>query len=148
MASRCPCCTPVDGRFLLGKLEAEMANRRVLLIDDEDDVREVAQICLELVAKWDVVSARSGAEGVRLAAADQPDAIVLDVMMPGMDGAATYSHLQANPATRHIPVILLTAKILDPAVDPFALEVPSVISKPFDPMRLPGQIAAALGWVA
>jgi len=125
-----------------------MAKKRVLLIDDEDDVREVAQMCLELVANWDVVAARSGAEGVLLAAESQPDAIVLDVMMPGMDGSATYSRLQANPATRHIPVILLTAKILDPAIDRFSVEVASVISKPFDPMRLPGQIASALGWAA
>jgi CheY-like chemotaxis protein len=123
-----------------------MANRRVLLIDDEDDVREVAQISLEMVANWDVTTARSGAEGVALAASDQPDAIVLDVMMPGMDGSATFSHLQANPATRHIPVVLLTAKILDPITDRFALEVATIIPKPFDPMRLPGQIASALGW--
>jgi len=117
------------------------------LIDDEDDVREVAQMSLEMVAQWDVLTARSGAEGVLLAASDQPDAIVLDVMMPGMDGSATFSHLQANPATRHIPVVLLTAKILDPAVDLFALEVATIIRKPFDPMRLPSQIASALGWL-
>jgi CheY-like chemotaxis protein len=123
-----------------------MGNRRVLLIDDEDDIREVAQLSLEMVANWDVVTASSGAAGVALAASDQPDAIVLDVMMPGMDGSATYSRLQANPATRHIPVVLLTAKILDPVADRFAQEVATVISKPFDPMRLPGQIASALGW--
>jgi CheY-like chemotaxis protein len=124
----------------------QMGNRRVLLIDDEDDIREVAQLSLEMVANWDVVTASSGAAGVALAASDQPDAIVLDVMMPGMDGSATYSHLQANPATRHIPVVLLTAKILDPIADRFANEVATVISKPFDPMRLPAQIANALGW--
>jgi CheY-like chemotaxis protein len=124
----------------------QMGNRRVLLIDDEDDIREVAQLSLEMVANWDVVTASSGAAGVALAASDQPDAIVLDVMMPGMDGSATYSRLQANPATRHIPVVLLTAKILDPIADRFANEVATVISKPFDPMRLPAQIANALGW--
>ncbi len=125
-----------------------MANRRVLLIDDEDDVREVAQISLEMVGNWDVTTARSGAEGLALAASGLPDAIVLDVMMPGMDGSATFSHLQANPVTRHIPVVLLTAKVLDPTTDRFALEVATIIPKPFDPMRLPGQIASALGWVA
>src|SRR5258708_10505338 len=123
-----------------------MANRRVLLIDDEDDVREVAQISLEMVANWDVLTASSGTEGVLRAAADQPDAIVLDVMMPGMDGSATFSRLQANPATRHIPVVLLTAKILDPLIDRFAVEVVTIIQKPFDPMLLAGQIASALGW--
>jgi CheY-like chemotaxis protein len=67
-------------------------------------------------------------------------------MMPGMDGSATFGHLQANPATRDIPVVLLTAKSIDPVTDPFALDVKAIISKPFDPMRLPGQIARALGW--
>jgi CheY-like chemotaxis protein len=121
-----------------------MANRRVLLIDDEDDIREVAQLSLEMVAHWDVVTASSGAEGVRRAAADQPDAILLDVMMPDMDGRATFAELQANPSTQHIPVILLTAKIQP--CDQLAQDVVAVISKPFDPMRLPGQIAQHLGW--
>src|SRR5260370_36294538 len=100
-----------------------MASRRVLLIDDEDDVREVAQLSLEMVANWDVVTASSGAAGVALAARDQPNAIVLDVMMPGMDGSATYGQLQANPATRHISAVLLTAKILDPVADRSAPEL-------------------------
>jgi CheY-like chemotaxis protein len=121
-----------------------MASKRVLLIDDEDDIREVAQLSLEMVAKWHVVTASSGAEGLIRAAADQPDAILLDVMMPDMDGHATYHHLQANPMTRHIPVILLTAKIQP--FDQLTQDVAAVISKPFDPMRLPGQIASVLGW--
>jgi CheY-like chemotaxis protein len=123
-----------------------MANKRVLLIDDEDDVREVAQLSLEMVAHWDVLTARSGAEGVLRAATEQPDAILLDVMMPDMDGLTTFSRLQASPVTQHIPVILLTAK-LHPC-DHQAVRVAAVIAKPFDPMRLPGQIASALGWAA
>src|SRR2546423_7898645 len=125
-----------------------MANRRVLLIDDEADIREVAQLSLEMVGRWDVVTASSGIEGIQRAAADQPDAILLDVMMPDMDGAATFKRLQANPRTRHIPVVLLTAKIFDSSTDRNGLEGISVISKPFDPMRLAGLIAAALGWAA
>ena len=124
-----------------------MTQRRVLLIDDEDDIREVAQLCLEMVGKWEVVTASSGAEGVERAEAHQPDAIILDVMMPDMDGHATFRNLQANPATRHIPVILLTAK--PPAAsDRLVKDVVTVIPKPFDPIRLPGQIAGALGWAA
>jgi CheY-like chemotaxis protein len=123
-----------------------MASRRVLLIDDEDDIREVAQLSLEAVANWEVVTASGGAEGVRRAVAHQPDAILLDVMMPDMDGSATFRELQANPATRHIPVILLTAKIQ--SSDQLARDVVAVISKPFDPMRLSGQIANFLGWAA
>lgn len=124
-----------------------MTQRRVLLIDDEDDIREVAQLSLEMVAQWHVTTASSGAEGVERAQSDQPDAIILDVMMPDMDGHATFRHLQANPSTRHIPVILLTAK--PPAAsDRLVRDVVTVIPKPFDPLRLAGQIAGALGWAA
>ena len=124
-----------------------MAAKRVLLIDDEDDIREVAQLCLEIVGKFDVVTASSGAEGIKRAAAHQPDAILLDVMMPEMDGPTTYRGLRANPSTREIPVILFTAKAaLDSAADRKDLEGVSVINKPFDPMQLPVQIANALGW--
>ncbi len=125
-----------------------MALRRLLLIDDEDDIREVARLSLELVARWEVLTACSGAEGVERAQAHHPDAILLDVMMPGMDGAATYAALQSNPITRDIPVVLLTAKIFDRPSDRRGLEGISVISKPFDPMRLATQVAAALGWTA
>jgi CheY-like chemotaxis protein len=123
-----------------------VASRRLLLIDDEDDIREVAKLSLELVAHWDVLTACSGAEGVERALEHRPDAILLDVMMPGMDGAATYAALRSNPATRDIPVVLLTAKIFDRASDRRGLEGITVISKPFDPMRLATQVAAALGW--
>ena len=124
-----------------------MGTRRVLLIDDEDDIREVTQLSLEMVANWEVISAKSGAEGILRAVADQPDAILLDVMMPDMDGPTTFTRLRADPATRHIPVILLTAtKMHGPGQQ--TLDVAAVIPKPFDPMRLPGQIASALGWAA
>jgi len=125
-----------------------VATRRLLLIDDEDDVREVARLCLELVGRWDVVTASSGAEGVELAADEQPDAILLYLMMPGMDGAATYRRLRSNPETREIPVVLLTAKIFERDTDRDGLEGITVIGKPFDPMRLPGMVAKALGWAA
>ncbi len=124
-----------------------MAPRRVLLIDDEDDVRELAQISLEMVANWHVTTARSGAEGLVLAASNRPDAIVLDVLMPGMDGSVTFGHLQANPATRHIPVVLLTAKVVDPATDRFALEVATLSPNRSTPCaclaRLPARSAGS-----
>ena len=123
-----------------------MTSRRLLLIDDEDDIREVAKLSLELVAHWDVFTACSGVEGVDRAVEHRPDAILLDVMMPGMDGAATYAALRSNPATRDIPVVLLTARIFDRASDRRGLEGITVISKPFDPMRLATQVASALGW--
>jgi CheY-like chemotaxis protein len=123
-----------------------MERRRVLLIDDEDDIREVAQLSLEMVGRWEVVTASSGAEGLVRAAADQPDAILLDVMMPDMDGPTTFKGLRANPATCDIPVVLLTAKIFDSATDRNGLEGIKVIGKPFDPLRLPSQVARVLGW--
>ena len=74
-------------------------------------VQEVTKICLETMAGWEVLTASSGYEGIKTAKAFLPDAILLDVMMPEMDGLTTFEKLQANPATKSIPVILLTAKI-------------------------------------
>jgi CheY-like chemotaxis protein len=124
-------------------------SRRVLIIDDEDDIREVAQMSLEMVAGWEVIPARSGDEGVRLAAEHRPDAILLDVMMPGMDGPATAALLRDRCETAAIPVILLTAKV-QPA-DRRRLEalgVAGVLAKPFDPMLLASQVSGLLGWPA
>ena len=123
--------------------------RRVLIVDDEDDIREVAQMSLEMVAGWEVIPARSGGEGVRLAARHRPDAILLDVMMPGMDGPATAERLRDRAETAAIPVILLTAKV-QPA-DRRRLEalgVAGVLAKPFDPMELAAQVSGLLGWPA
>jgi CheY-like chemotaxis protein len=125
-----------------------VAAKRVLVIDDEDDIREVAQVSLEVVARWDVLTANSGPAGIACAAEHQPDAIVLDVMMPDMDGAATFKHLREHPATRDIPVVLLTAKLFDTVSERNGLEGLSVIAKPFDPLRLSAQIASALGWAS
>ncbi len=124
-----------------------MKPKRVLVIDDEGDIREVTQVSLETVAGWEVLTASSGREGVAEARVDQPDAILLDVMMPGMDGLATHQQLQADPATRHIPVIFLTAKVLPGDRRRYiGLGAKGVIAKPFDPLKLPRQMAEALGW--
>jgi CheY-like chemotaxis protein len=121
--------------------------RKVLIIDDEDDIREVAALSLESVAGWDVVTANSGAQGLARALEHQPDAILLDVMMPGMDGPTTFRELRKNPGTANIPVLLLTAKVQSSDQRRFAdLGVESVLFKPFDPMTLADQIAAVLGW--
>ena len=95
-------------------------SRRILIIDDEDDIREVAALSLETVAGWDVIVASSGAQGLLRAAEHQPDAILLDVMMPGMDGPTTFRELRKNPATANIPVVLLTAKVQGPDQRRFA----------------------------
>jgi CheY-like chemotaxis protein len=121
--------------------------RKILIIDDEDDIREVAALSLETVAGWEVIKASSGAQGVARAAEHRPDAILLDVMMPGMDGPATFRELRRNPDTAGIPVLLLTAKVQGNDQRRFAdLGVEAVLFKPFDPLMLPSQISDALGW--
>ena len=120
---------------------------RILIIDDEDDIREVAALSLETVAGWDVTTASSGVLGLQRAIESQPDAILLDVMMPGMDGPSTFRELRKNPATAHIPVLLLTAKVQSTDQRRFAdLGVNAVLFKPFDPLTLSTQIAGVLGW--
>jgi CheY-like chemotaxis protein len=121
--------------------------RKILIIDDEDDIREVAALSLESVAGWEVIKASSGAQGLARAEEYQPDAILLDVMMPGMDGPTTFLELRKNHATAGIPVLLLTAKVQGTDQRRFAdLGVEAVLFKPFDPLTLSTQIAAALGW--
>ncbi|MBW4564096.1 MAG: response regulator [Mojavia pulchra JT2-VF2] len=124
-----------------------MATKRILVIDNEQYIQEVAKICLETVAAWEVVTANSGQEGIIQAEVCQPDAILLDVMMPDMDGITTFEKLQANPATKAIPVILLTAKIQASDRRRYAqMGMATAIAKPFNPLELAAQIAASLGW--
>ena len=119
----------------------------ILIIDDEDDIREVAALSLETVAGWQVFTANCGSPGLARAVEVQPDAILLDVMMPGMDGPSTFRELRKNPATAHIPVMLLTAKVQSSDQRRFAdLGVQAILFKPFDPMTLSDQISTVLGW--
>lgn len=121
--------------------------RKILIIDDEEDIREVAALSLETVAGWDVLVAGSGAAGIAKARESRPDAILLDVMMPGMDGPTTFRELRAIPETSAIPVILLTAKVQAADQKRFSdLGVASVMFKPFDPLILARDIAEVLGW--
>jgi len=122
-------------------------SHRVLVIDDEDDIREVAALSLETVAGWEVFVANSGTQGLARAIELQPEAILLDVMMPGMDGPTTFRELRKNPATSAIPVLLLTAKVQGSDQRRFAdLGVQAILFKPFDPLTLADQISAVLGW--
>jgi CheY-like chemotaxis protein len=110
-------------------------------------LREVAKVALEMVAGWEVSTAGSGLEAQRIALAEHPDALLLDVMMPGMDGPSTVLALRQDPATRDIPVIFLTAKVGGGGHAQWDhLEVAGVIPKPFDPMTLSAEVARLLGW--
>ncbi len=120
-------------------------SRRVLIVDDEEDVRAIAKLGLEMGANWQVLTASSGQEALLVAARHQPDVILLDLMMPDLDGRATLQRLKANPATQQIPVILVTAKVQPADQESFAaLEVAAVFAKPFRPLRLADQISAVL----
>jgi CheY-like chemotaxis protein len=124
-----------------------MDSRRLLIIDDEDDIREVVKLALETTAGWTVVTAASAVEGLRSAEAAPLDAILLDVSMPEVDGPSVFEKLCRNPLTRRVPVLFLTAKVqANDRRRLAALGAAGVIPKPFDPMRLAAEIAEALGW--
>ena len=122
-------------------------SRKILLVDDEDDIREVAKLSLQMMRGWEVDTAASGVEALRLASESPPDAILLDVMMPEMDGPAVVQQLQADDATAEIPVVFLTAKVQGSDQRRFEhLGVAGVLPKPFDPMLLGDDLARLLGW--
>jgi two-component system, OmpR family, alkaline phosphatase synthesis response regulator PhoP len=122
-------------------------NRQILIIDDEETIRTVVKFGLQLTAGWDILSASSGLVGIQLAQQHQPDAILLDVMMPDMDGVATFKALQTAATTQQIPVIFLTAKAQATEKSQLkSLGVSGVITKPFNSLDLPGMIARILQW--
>jgi CheY-like chemotaxis protein len=122
-------------------------SRRLLVVDDEDDVRRLAVMSLARVGGYDVRDVDSGAACLRDLEESVPDAIVLDVMMPVMDGPATLAEIRDNPRTAHVPVIFLTAGVVELDVERLrGLPVAGVLRKPFDPIRLPSEVAELLGW--
>lgn len=124
-----------------------MPEKRVLVIDDEINLCTVIQACLENLGGWETLVALSAKEGLAIAQNQQLDAILLDVMMPDMDGITMFRELQKNSVTKAIPVILFTAKVQSTDLEQFAkLGVAGVIAKPFDPMTLAEQVASTLGW--
>ena len=123
-----------------------MSTGKILLsIDDDNSTSQVIQMTLEMMAGWTVLIANSGVEGVAMAETQQPDAILLDVEMPVMDGLETLHRLQANSITQHIPVILLTCwPELVNQRQMGELGVKGVITKPFDPLTLANRVEYTL----
>ena len=118
--------------------------RKILVVDDEDDIRRVATLSLERVGGWEVVPASSAAEAVAAAEDGGFDAVLLDVMMPDVDGPATLERLRPilGPG---VPVVFLTAKVQPADVERLrGLGATGVLAKPFDPMHLPGELADVL----
>ncbi len=118
--------------------------KRILIIDDQEDVRELIGLSLHKLTEWEALHAGTGADGVALAETEKPDAILLDMLMPGMDGPATLAALRAKAATRGIPVIFLTGRPEMAEAEPVG--VAGIILKPFDLFALPRRIAQILGW--
>lgn len=124
-----------------------MTTKCVLIIDDEETIQKVVQFGICMAAGWTVLTASSGPQGIQTAQTQQPDVILLDVMMPDLDGIATFKELQSHPATDQIPVIFLTAKAQTAEKRQFNdLGVSGVITKPFNSLDLPEQIAKILHW--
>jgi CheY-like chemotaxis protein len=124
-----------------------MNPKRLLIIDDEEAIQIVVKFGINMAAGWELLSASGGETGIDTAERELPDAILLDVMMPEMDGIATFKALQANPITAGIPVIFLTAKAQTAERRQFNdLGISGVITKPFNSLDLPEQIAKILHW--
>jgi CheY-like chemotaxis protein len=114
---------------------------KIMIVDDDEDIRLVGELAARRIGKWDVVAAATGEEALERARSEQPDVILLDVMMPNVDGPTTLSMLREDPDTARIPVIFLTAKVQKHEVEHYmALGATGVIVKPFDVITLPDQI--------
>ncbi len=120
--------------------------RIVLVIDDDRDIRAVAKTSLELVGGFRVILAESGRRGVTIAHETRPDAVILDLMMPDMDGRSTLAQLKQDAETATIPIIMLTAKVQADKQELMARGAAGVLVKPFDPMQLSAQVCEILGW--
>jgi CheY-like chemotaxis protein len=123
--------------------------KTILYVDDEPDIREVVQMSLSLVAGLDVQVCESGERALQLMPQIKPDMVLLDVMMPGMDGPSTLQKMRSLPALATIPVVFMTAKAMPQEVARFReLGAVSVIAKPFDPIQLGNQVIAVWEGIA
>ena len=120
---------------------------RILIVDDEDDIRAIAQLSLESVGGWEVHAVSSGRDALQAAAEQSFDAVLLDVMMPELDGPSTLAALREAGHIDEVPVVFLTAKTqAAEQAELRAMGAVGVLAKPFDPMTLGDDLAAVLGW--
>lgn len=114
---------------------------RILYVEDDPDIQTVAALALEVVGGFSVKVCSSGEQALEEAVPYAPDMILLDVMMPGMDGPSTLAALRKLPSLEKVPVAFMTAKVQPHEVDQLiALGAESVIAKPFDPMTLANKV--------
>ncbi|CAN1212264.1 response regulator [Tumidithrix helvetica PCC 7403] len=124
-----------------------MTAKKILIVDDEERIREVVSMCLTKLAKWEVIAVATALEAIQKALEWQPHAILLDVSMPNMNGLEMLQQLQRHPRTVSIPVIFLTAKVQpNEKLQYQQLGIAGLIIKPFDPLEISHQICHLLGW--
>jgi two-component system OmpR family response regulator len=128
-------------RFIL-----KMKIQKILLVDDDPNIQMIAQMGLEDRPEWQVSLASSGMEALQKFAQEKPDLVILDMMMPGMDGVTTLSKIKEQSKNADIPVIFMTAKVQKHEIEKYlATGVAGVITKPFDPMTLAQDIIKIVG---
>ena len=122
-------------------LMSENALQKILFVEDDPDIQVIGSMALEQVGGFSVTLASSGIEALALVTESPPDLILLDVMMPGMDGLEALKRLRANPETKDIPVIFITAKVQNQEVNQYLESgAVAIIPKPFNPMTLANQV--------
>lgn len=115
----------------------ESALRKILYVEDEPDIQTIARLALQDIGGFDMQICTTGGEALDVAEAYGPDLIILDVMMPGMDGPTTLTELRKKPALRDVPALFMTAKVQPQELEQLRSQgAEEVIAKPFDPMTL------------
>ncbi len=113
----------------------------ILYVEDEPDIRAIAELALQEIGGYSLISCASGAEALAAAREQTPDLLLLDVMMPGMDGPETLQKLREIPEVAEVPAVFMTAKVQpSETAEYLALGAVDVIAKPFDPLTLASQI--------
>lgn len=126
-----------------------MRIEKVLMVDDDLTIRKLVEVSLTRIGKWTVLSAESGYNALEVVSDYRPDVILLDVMMPGMDGLTAFKQLRESKYMANTPIIFFTAKVQGEEIQSyFKLGAAGVITKPFDPMTLPGEIQKIVNKVA
>lgn len=122
---------------------------KILLVDDEPDIHEVAKMSLEIVGGFEIETCNSGKEAISRVGDISPDLILMDVMMPEMNGPDAFSEMQNNGSVDDIPVVFMTAKVQPDEVNSYKeMGAAEVIAKPFDPMTLADRVRAIWDSVA
>jgi CheY-like chemotaxis protein len=122
-----------------------LKTRKLLVIDDDHDICEVLACAIESTLGWDVTVAHSGLTGLKMAEEGQPDLILLDIMMPGLNGPDTLGYLRRTPQTAHIPIVFISAVAQTRNHNELmALGPVAVFPKPFDPFELADQLASLM----